>query len=109
LGLDTGAALDTLNTDLSGIAAIAFSPDGKQIAAASDDTTVTLFNLVTGTVRHTLRGHSDRVLAVVFSPDGKQIASASGKHLVLWGLGPGMEAPTKERRTLAKYLKELLM
>ncbi|MGK7883924.1 MAG: TIR domain-containing protein, partial [Crocosphaera sp.] len=65
---------------------VAFSPNGKFIASASEDKTVKLWKL-DGTLIRTLRGHLDEVEAVVFSPDGQIIASGSRDHtLKLWRL-----------------------
>jgi tetratricopeptide (TPR) repeat protein len=70
----------------SPVLSVAFSPDGKTIASASDDNTVKLWNLA-GQELQTLKGHSSSVYSVAFSPDGKTIASASWDNTVkLWNL-----------------------
>jgi WD40 repeat protein len=56
---------------------VAFSPDGKLVALASDNKTVRLWDSAMGASLQTLEGHSDVVNAVAFSPDGKLVASAS--------------------------------
>ncbi|WP_414588399.1 AAA-like domain-containing protein, partial [Scytonema sp. PCC 10023] len=68
------------------VTSVAFSPDGKTIASASDDKTVRLWNLK-GEQLKTLLGHSGSVTSVAFSPDGKTIASGSDDKTVrLWNL-----------------------
>jgi WD40 repeat protein len=65
---------------------MAFSPDGKRLASASDGGTVRVFDTASGEELLTLRGHGDdRVLGVTFSPDGKWLASAGwDQNVVLW-------------------------
>jgi WD40 repeat protein len=72
------------------VRAVAFSPDGKQIASGSDDKTIKLWNATTGGLKKTFTGHSNWVQAIAFSPDGKQIASGSeDKTIKLWGATTG--------------------
>jgi roadblock/LC7 domain-containing protein len=54
-----------------------FSPDGKLLAAAGADHSLSIFDVASGARRHRLLVHSDAVTAVAFSPDGKQVASVS--------------------------------
>lgn len=55
---------------------VAFSPDGKTLAAATGRT-VHLFDIATGKQIKTLEGHELSITSVVFSPDGKSIVSGS--------------------------------
>ncbi|MBD1939284.1 hypothetical protein [Microcoleus sp. FACHB-68] len=55
---------------------VIFSPDGKQLATASGDGTVKLWDL-SGKQLATFTAHKVAVTSVIFSPDGKQLATAS--------------------------------
>jgi WD40 repeat protein len=55
----------------------AFSPDGSQIATASSDGHISLWNANTGNRLARLQGHTDKVKSVAFSPDGQLLATAS--------------------------------
>src|SRR5438093_1353172 len=69
---------------------VVFSPDGKQLASASVDGTVKLWDTTTGQEEHTLHGHAAGVEGVAFSPDGKRLASASNDQTVkVWDLAEG--------------------
>ena len=62
---------------LNGIVyAIAFSPDGKQVAVVSQDQAIYLLDVATRAAR-ILRGHRDQIFSVSFSPDGKSLASGT--------------------------------
>jgi WD40 repeat protein len=58
-----------------------FSPDGKQIAAVTDEKDIVLWDAASGRVIRTFSGYFRSVVA--FSPDGKQIVSADDKNIVI--------------------------
>jgi WD40 repeat protein len=59
------------------IFALAFSPDGTQIASASEDRTARLWHAATGAPRAEFRGHTSKVHSVAFRPDGSRVLTAS--------------------------------
>ena len=55
----------------------AFSPDGRLVAAGSEDSVVRVWDAATGQIVHELAGHTSRVFRAVFSPDGRLLVTAS--------------------------------
>ena len=72
--------------DLSRAAPLAFSPDGRTVAAVVG-TAVVLWDAGTGRELRRFEGHERRVRAVAFSPDGKLLGTGSeDSTIVLWDL-----------------------
>ncbi len=82
----TGRLLRKLHTSRDLVSALAFSPDGQTIAAATSyDNMVELFSVRTGRKKRTLFGHTSRVNSICFSPDGRRVATASDDgSIVIW-------------------------
>ena len=73
----TGRLLTTLKGHTDFIHCIAFSPDGKRIATASQDQSIKVWDAEDGRELLTIRGHTHVVICVAFSPDGHLLASGS--------------------------------
>lgn len=76
----------------AGIRDVQFSPDGREIATASEDSTAMLWDLRSGKKRLGPLRHDSWVNRVRFSPDGQHLATASADHSArIWDARTGKE------------------
>jgi serine/threonine protein kinase len=72
------------------VLALAWSPDGQQIASASADQTVQVWNPTSGKLLLTYHGHRLDVKTVAWSPNGNCIASGGIDHAIqVWNAATG--------------------
>ena len=91
---------------------VAFSPDGKILAAGTEDLTVKLWNAETGEDMATLegydvtRGNVKRVWSLAFSPDGQTLATGTWHGSIkLWDVPTRTEIATI---SLSAYLARVM-
>jgi WD40 repeat protein len=80
-----------------GLYGVAFSPDGKILAAGSAfaETRIRLWDLVEGRELAPLVGHRSCVFDLLFWPDNQKLASASADQTIrLWDLTSGQPIGT---------------
>jgi len=77
---------------------VRFSPDGKQLASASNDRSVRLWNVETpDALPIVLSGHESGVWSLAYSPDGKHLVSGSGDRTIrIWDLTHPLNASTTQ-------------
>ena len=67
-----------------------FSPDGRRVVTASEDSTARLWDVETGKVIAVLLGHEGSVQSAAFSPDGRRVVTASDDNTArLWDAETG--------------------
>ena len=82
----TGKLLGACTGHKQGVRSVAFSPDGKTLATASDDSTLKLWNVGTQQELLTLRQLGATLTGLMFSPDGRQLVGGSGAFAQTGGL-----------------------
>lgn len=83
------------------VTCVAFSPDGRTLAASGGvpgrTGEIRLWNVAGRTARALTGVHSDVVYSVAWAPDGKTLAAGSYDRLVsLWDVATGMGRPLKD-------------
>ncbi len=104
----TNQNVATLDGEADAVRALAFSRDGKLLAAAGGLAArkgeVKIWDVDSRKLLQTVAGHADCIYAVAFSPDGKSIATASYDKLIkLWDVSSGKEIRTFKDHIDAVY------
>lgn len=90
----TGSTQQVMPAPSSRMMSVAFSPDGKLLAAGSWDGKVSLLDLQTRKLLRTLKGHTPDNLgaswSVVFSPKSKLLACGGQREVQVWNIPEGI-------------------
>ncbi|MBD2434074.1 MULTISPECIES: NB-ARC domain-containing protein [Fischerella] len=83
-------AKSVFSETFGGIMSVAFSPDGKLLAAGDSNGEIHLWQVADGKQLLILRGHANWVVSLAFSPDSRTLASGSSDCTVkLWDVATG--------------------
>jgi len=86
------------------VLALAYAPDGKTLAVALEDHSVSVREVDTGEELLRLRGHGDKVTCLVFAPDGRTLATGSADNTVkVWDAANGQVRLTFKGHTSWVY------
>jgi WD40 repeat protein/mono/diheme cytochrome c family protein len=107
IGAD-GKPIAKLEGHTNQVRGLAFSPDGKLLAAAGGNPgqfgEIKLWSVAEKKELLSIRGHRDNIFAIAFSPDGKLLASCSYDRLVkLWDVTTGKEVKNLKDHTDAVF------
>lgn len=96
---DTRAVVRSLSGHRGNVNAVAFSPDGSTLFAASGENgllgEIRQWRVADGGLVRTIEGHKDSIYALAVSPDGKLLASGSyDQKIKLWDTASGAEMRT---------------
>ena len=92
-----------LEGSLGAIDGLAFSPDGRLVAAACEDSVLRIWDIHSTQLVKSFAEHRGPLISVDFSPDGKQICAAGGVFDKTWHSGEAVvwDLETEEiRRTV---------
>jgi WD40 repeat protein len=90
---------NTVELPGGGVRSVVFLPDGKTVAAATEDGSLVLVDGAKGKVAKTFKGHKGAAYSLAVSPDGKLAATGGeDKRAILWELPSG-----KQRATLSGH------
>jgi WD40 repeat protein/tetratricopeptide (TPR) repeat protein len=89
----------TISTHRSRVEAMAYSPNGQQLATGLADGNIVVWELATSRETYIIEGHMPSVSAMAYSPDGEWLVSASGLDIKLWDAVSGRELQTLQGHT----------
>jgi WD40 repeat protein len=76
--------------------ALAWSPDGKYIAASEGPGNVKILDAQTGEKRFDMTSNPSAPVSLIYSPDGRRIAGACGRAVKIWDAASGREVRTMQ-------------
>src|SRR5215216_3606065 len=79
-------------TGLDGsVTALAFSPDGKTLAAADGGFDLSLWDVTSGSRKTKFTGLASGTPRVAWAPDGKTVYGTTGNEWIAWDVASGKE------------------
>jgi len=88
--IESGRVAKTIPGHRDTILALAFSPDGRRLAAACHGGVLRLHDVRTGKTERSLEGQKGSIYHLAFAPDGRRLVSVSrGEDVRIWSADTG--------------------
>ncbi len=102
---DSGEPRGQLTNATAYVHRLAFTPDGRRLAAASADGTIRIWDVAERTVVGRLRGHPAESLALAFQADGQTLVSGCGQGAAcVWDLTATNKTHTHTKLAISEWL-----
>jgi WD40 repeat protein len=98
-----------IGTFSSGVTALEFSPDSRLLAAGYSDSSMGIWNAVTGEEVLATPGGGNKIMAAMgvsgfaFSADGRLLASGDGEATKIWDLSTGLQKQEVQRAVTERF------
>jgi eukaryotic-like serine/threonine-protein kinase len=80
----TGRTLFSIPVPHDGVRGVAFSPDGRHVAAVNSDGFLVVWNTEGGQEVRSIQAHAQRAWALAYTPDGSRLLTSGFGALTIW-------------------------
>ena len=80
----TGRSLFSIPVPHDGVRGVAFSPDGRHVAAVNGDGFLVVWNTKGGQEVRSILAHTGRASALAYTPDGSRLLTSGQEALTIW-------------------------
>jgi WD40 repeat protein len=74
-----------------GVRGVAYSPDGRQLAAVTSDGSLILWDASDGTEQMRIKAHATRALSLTYAPDGSRLITSGFEAIKFWDSSDWLE------------------